>query len=250
MNENETEFERLWSHYLAHRDDASREKLLPYYTDQITFMARRVYNALSEVVTQETELDILINAGHFGCWECFPRFDPERKTKFLTFMLPRVRGSMLDIVRKESRLSRKMVDDGRKGKKIPSTMSIYKPLVQQQDASSKPNDNSDYVWELADIIKDYREAPVGSEMESEEAVARLLRGATKDMKIPLKMYLFNNMTMREVGRKRGLSESRISQLNKQTLLSLKKYLRRYYHDCLGTDAIMDEFVCNQVFSPE
>jgi RNA polymerase sigma factor for flagellar operon FliA len=74
--------------------------------DLVDVVARRVRRSLGASV----EFDDLMSAGREGLWEAARRFDPESGTPFKAYAQFRVRGAMLDSVRRHGALSRRMYE--------------------------------------------------------------------------------------------------------------------------------------------
>jgi RNA polymerase sigma factor (sigma-70 family) len=86
----------LWEAYAEHRSDENRNQLVEHYLPLVKWHAQRVLARLPRSV----EHDDLTSAGIFGLIEAIEAFDPARNTKFETYSMIRIRGAMLDELRR------------------------------------------------------------------------------------------------------------------------------------------------------
>ncbi len=86
----------LWRKYKETKDVELRNKLIEMYLILVKYNAERLKAILPDTV----ELDDLISAGVFGLMDAIDAFDISRGVKFETYCVPRIRGAMLDELRK------------------------------------------------------------------------------------------------------------------------------------------------------
>lgn len=93
--------ESLWQNYWTGRDNNDgqtyRNQLLEYYYPIARYNAKKIYRKLP---LGAIELDDLRSMGIFGLKDAIEAFDPERNIKFESYASPRIRGAMLDELRK------------------------------------------------------------------------------------------------------------------------------------------------------
>ena len=99
----------LWSKYIATQDEAAQEALVSEYLPLVRLHAGRLALGLPAHVNR----DDLIQAGLLGLLDAMRRFDPGRGIKFETFAAQRVRGAMLDELRRLCWLPRSLVKEMR-----------------------------------------------------------------------------------------------------------------------------------------
>ncbi len=85
----------LWRAF-AEGDDAAREALLVEHLSLVHHVARQLGRTLST----RTDFDELVSAGTIGLMEALAGFDPARGLAFSTFAVPRIRGAILDELRR------------------------------------------------------------------------------------------------------------------------------------------------------
>src|SRR5690242_16236623 len=87
-------------------DAAAREASLTHHLGLVHHIAQRIYRRIHDRVTY----DELVSAGALGLTSAFDSFDPGRRLAFSTYAIPRIRGAILDELRRldhRSRASRK-----------------------------------------------------------------------------------------------------------------------------------------------
>ncbi|HEX2091026.1 MAG TPA: FliA/WhiG family RNA polymerase sigma factor [Longimicrobiaceae bacterium] len=91
----------LWQ-VRENRDPAAREKLLTEHLGLVHHVARQISRSL----TVEIEFDELVSAGTMGLINALDAFDPSRGLAFSTFAAPRIRGAILDELRRQDHAPR------------------------------------------------------------------------------------------------------------------------------------------------
>ena len=187
--------------------------------------------------------DNLESAGILGLVEAAGQFDPTRGTAFTTFAYQRIRGAILDELRRNC--------------PVPQTVLQNWTLIREASVHMAPPLTSEKlsaqtgltVEEVDDCIAAMRltrpeswaeelcELPVpGNRVEEIDADSRrveekhLLADAIEDlpekMRLVVTMYYFENMRMKEIGEVLNLSESRVSRLIAAAELQLKSIVKR------------------------
>src|SRR3990172_6902193 len=85
----------LWQEYTTHRGLETREKLLVKYLPLVKYVAGKMMFSLPTCV----DYNDLLSAGVMGLIGALERFNPDQGVKFETFVLPRIKGAILDELR-------------------------------------------------------------------------------------------------------------------------------------------------------
>lgn len=93
---NETERNKLWEKYIKTKSPELREKLILEYANVVNLVAGR----LSIYLGYAVEYDDLVGYGIFGLIDAIDKFDLDKGVKFETYASLRIRGSILDQIRK------------------------------------------------------------------------------------------------------------------------------------------------------
>jgi RNA polymerase sigma factor for flagellar operon FliA len=86
----------VWEDFFKKRDTENRNILIKNYLPNVKYAAERLHSRLPKNV----ELKDLISAGIFGLITAIDKFNPELGVQFETYCVQRIRGSILDELRK------------------------------------------------------------------------------------------------------------------------------------------------------
>ena len=107
---------RLWERYMASHDSEIREQLITEYAQLVKLVAGRMNMYLGYNV----EYDDLVGYGVFGLIDAIDKFDFGKNVKFETYTSLRIRGAILDQIRKMDWIPRSL---RQKQKKIDTAMA-------------------------------------------------------------------------------------------------------------------------------
>ena len=224
------------------------EKLI---TDNLVLVKRIAHHIMAKLPSN-IELDDLIQAGMLGLIEAASHYDPSRGASFETYAGIRIRGSILDEVRKSDWTPR---SEHRRNRSITETIAELQsqtgrhPTDQQiadhleialeeyhailSDSAScrlfslnQPYSDSDRVQEVAsDDHAEPDDALEGIQFSARlaEAISRL----PDRERMVLSLYYERDMNLKEVGLILEVSESRVCQIHGQALLRLRSKLGDY-----------------------
>jgi RNA polymerase sigma factor FliA len=208
--------------------DDSERKDLDQLVDRI---ARRLHRELE----LSCELDDLRAWGHQGLLEARARFDPSRGAKLSTFAHYRVRGAMLDGVRRQGFLPRRAYA---KLRAFEAADAVAEPLGETAVPAAEAERARELDDALGKISAAFVIAAVGQD-ESEpselpdDAVAREQLGAAvrdglrvlpdKERTLVEAVY-FEGATIEEAGHRLGLSKSWASRLHAKALERMRREL--------------------------
>jgi RNA polymerase sigma factor for flagellar operon FliA len=239
----------LWRAYGEQRDQVLRDRLVLHYAPLVKYVAGRVGTGLPAHV----EIEDLIQSGIFGLVDAIERFQPERGLKFETYAMQRIRGAIIDDLRSQDwvprsvrgrakELSRALERLGVQLQRTPTDLELAAELnisigdlrevygqlqltnVMALDDLIAPDrgDSS-----LADTIKDnLAEDPVATLVDRDNR--RQLAGAIAQLaerdRVVVTLYYFEGLTLAEIGRVLGVTESRVCQLHTRAVLRLRAKL--------------------------
>ena len=92
----ETARKRMWADYARCKSADIREKIILEYAPLVKVVAGR----LSMYLGYNVEYDDLVGYGIFGLIDAIDKFDPNKDVKFETYASLRIRGAILDQIRK------------------------------------------------------------------------------------------------------------------------------------------------------
>ena len=223
----------LWKTYKRREDNFFRDRLISNYIPFLKRIVNRVYTKLPKTV----DIMDLENYAYIGLIDAIKKFDLSRNIKFETYATYRIKGAIIDGIRKQDWLSR-------------SQRSRIKNNYENQfEDNTVRNYFSD--WENDKFVMlsiddpDFYEKKIADNSSSDDSIGGLYAVITADFaekvqnKIFLKKaigkltaqerkvifhYYFKGKNFKEIGQLMNVTESRISQINKKILLTLKKEL--------------------------
>lgn len=244
----------LWDKYKKEDDLCAREQLILHYVPLVKYVASRIIIGLRG----HFELDDLINAGVYGLIGAVDRFVPEKGFKFETFALARIKGAIFDWLRSldwvpqsvrtkarelekaflnlEQELGRSPEDHelakylGLTTELLNQVMNEVTPitLVSLEDCWYSANSGNN-VYSLKDIIPDPGALDPAQSLEFEEikqALAQAIAKLPEKERLVTTLYYYEGLTLKEIGKVMGVSESRVSQLHTKAILRLRGHLSR------------------------
>ena len=236
----------LWQAYSRGRDAALRDRLLLHYAPLVKYVAGRVGTGLPSHV----DVADLVQSGVFGLWDAIDRFEPERGLKFETYAMQRIRGAILDelraqdwvprlvrsrareveraLERLETRLQRSASDAEVAAELGISVTELRELYAQLQLTSVVALDELMAVGRggtsIADTLPDETTQDPSAFLDSIES-KRLLAEAVSQLtdrdRVVVSLYYFENLTLAEIGRVLGVTESRVCQLHTRAVLRLR-----------------------------
>lgn len=242
----EADLVRTWKSYKATGNRETRNLLVVHYTSLVRYVANKVASGLPSMV----ERDDLISYGQFGLIEAMENFDPARGVKFETFAVARIRGSIIDELRKLDWVPRSVRSKAKDVEKAQNELQIKlgRPAEESELAEHlgidvrelwavQSQSSSNWVGTLDEHDDDDRQSvsdvrfDIASNPEDlfEAAeVINLMAEAVNTMpercKTILVLYYLQEMTLAEIGEILGVTESRVCQLQSKVLQTLREAL--------------------------
>lgn len=229
-------------------DPGEREKLILEHLPQVRQLARRIHERLPISVS----LEDLVSTGTVGLISAIDHFDATQNVKLKTYAEYRIRGAMLDSLRRLDRIPRQQ---RRRSRQIETAIESAEkrfhcsPTEEQIAAELNISVDEYRVWAvetsqvnlcsleqaqfddsergLLHCISDKQENWPSHLFETTELEALLDNAVSKIPEIErtvLHLYYKEDMTLREIGRIVNFHESRISQLKLQALGRLRTYM--------------------------
>ncbi|WP_433869751.1 FliA/WhiG family RNA polymerase sigma factor [Saccharopolyspora sp. CA-218241] len=239
----------LWQAFGDHRDQDRRDRLVLHYAPLVKYVAGRVGTGLPSHV----EVSDLIQSGIFGLVDAIEKFEPERGLKFETYAMQRIRGAILDdlraqdwvprsvrsrardveraLERLEARLQR-TATDAELADELELTVDDLRELFAQLQMTSviALDDligGGPATASLAETLPDDRaEDPVAAlvDRDSRRQLAEAVERLSERDRVVVTLYYFENLTLAEIGKVLGVTESRVCQLHTRAVLRLRTKL--------------------------
>ncbi|MCR5606290.1 MAG: FliA/WhiG family RNA polymerase sigma factor [Treponema sp.] len=242
---------KLWTEYNKSRSAEIREQLILEYAPLVKLVAGR----LSMYLGFNVEYDDLVGYGIFGLIDAIDKFDLLKDVKFETYASLRIRGAILDQIRKMDWIPRTI---RQRQKKIESAIreierdtghvATDSEIASKMDISEDEYLNwqnqmkvtgvvslNEFMDQGADITEDVNNHGSGftkpeDAIEKEELkkmLAESLELLTDKEKKVILFYYYEELTLKEISEVLEVSESRISQLHTKALQKMRNKLGDY-----------------------
>ncbi|WP_457576621.1 FliA/WhiG family RNA polymerase sigma factor [Desulfomarina sp.] len=237
----------------------------PHNNDRSRLIRENLYLVdiiVGRMVTQVPSFmnrDDMKSAGMVGLLDASNKFDPTKKILFKTFAEYRIRGAILDEMRKLDWFSRSLRDkQNRIGKTIanlelqlgrdPEDHEVAKAMnLSLEDYQSmlgevshlgcvSLNETLDHTIEgrsfLETLVDKRASALPGKRIEDEELtkkLAEIIGQLSKKEQLVISLYYYEELTQKEIAEILELSEGRVSQLHSQALIKLRNKVEARLH---------------------
>jgi RNA polymerase sigma factor for flagellar operon FliA len=235
-----------------HDVEADRERVLNEHLGLVHYIARQVQRGLSA----EADFDELVSAGTLGLMSAHDSFERERGLAFSTFAAPRIRGAILDELRRQDHVPRSV---RRKARELSRAREALGSALGREPTERELAEHLGvelqvlWQWE-ADVSAASQlslDQPRGEDGESDFSPAALMPRSTgptvedqltqerelelmRDAILELKdqertvltLYYFEDLRLHEIATVLGLTESRVSQIRSKALSRLRDKLKR------------------------
>ncbi len=242
--------EKLWEEYQKKKTPELREKIIIEYAPLVKLVAGR----LSMYLGYNVEYEDLVSYGIFGLIDAIDKFDLGKEVKFETYASLRIRGTILDQIRKMDwiprtvRQKQKKIDEAikqiemRTGKtaqdeevaqelgltgdellnwqsqlKVTNVVSLNEYLEQGSEPVMDARNNSHFAQPEDNI----------EEEELKKVLSDALDLLTEKEKKVILLYYYEDLTLKEISNILEVSESRVSQLHTKALSKMRKKMGDY-----------------------
>ena len=227
-------------HVCQHVADLSirNERILSHMS-----LVKQVVGRLAAMLPPEVDVDNLESAGVLGLVEAAGKFDPSRNAQFKTFAYIRIRGSVLDELRRNSPLPQHMLERVTLIRKAHRTLTAPATVEDLATATGLTLDevsetlaaerfNKMISWEQTaqsgGLAPAGKVAPPDANMEREEAIAQLAESLDQlppRERLAVTLYYREELRLKEMSIVMKLSPSRISRLLSHAMFTLSELLR-------------------------
>ena len=242
------EKEKLWKSYQKDPSPELREQIILEYAPLVKVVAGR----LSMYLGYNVEYDDLVGYGIFGLIDAIDKYDAGKDVKFETYASLRIRGSILDQIRKMDwiprtvRQKQKKLDEAvkqvemRTGKnasdeeiaveigisedelavwqsqlKVTNIVSLNEYV--EQGSEPVAHNNSHFIQPEEQIQED----------ELKKVLKDTLELLTEKERKVIELYYYEELTLKEISKVLGVTESRISQLHTKAILKMRRKMGSY-----------------------
>lgn len=251
---------KLWEDYAKSKSPEVRENIILEYAPFVKVVAGR----LSMYLGYNVEYEDLVSYGIFGLIDAIDKFDCLKDVKFETYASLRIRGAILDQIRKMDWIPRTI---RQKQKKIDAAIKDIeakygRSATDEEIAASLGITDGEYLdWQtqmkITNVVSLNEFLEQGSEvandaghskssqfdspeeiLEKEELkkiLAQALELLTEKERKVIVLYYYEELTLKEISNILEVSESRISQLHTRALQKMRGKLGNYIGILTDTD---------------
>jgi RNA polymerase sigma factor FliA len=214
---------------------------------------RRIATRMARSLPSHVSLDDLIGAGTLGLLDAMDRYDPAKADRFETFAEFRIKGAILDELRRydlmarnarltAKRLARKTQEliarlgrpptEAELAQALEMSIDDYRKLVDRigsvrvlsfDDLSRSDDGGADRIGELSAKMLGPDEA--ASVRELHTRLRNAIAGLPERQQMILDMYYQREMTLKEIGMQVGVTESRVCQIMGEATGRLRHLLK-------------------------
>ncbi len=242
--------EKLWEMYQTKRTPELREQIILEYAPLVKVVAGR----LSMYLGYNVEYDDLVSYGIFGLIDAIDKFDQDKEVKFETYASLRIRGAILDQIRKMDwiprtvRQKQKKIDEAVKRVEMQTGKTAQdeevakelgltgEELTEWQSQLKVTNVISlnEFIEQGSEPVMDARhnshfiqpEDAIAQE-ELKKVLEQSLDVLTEKERKVILLYYYEDLTLKEISRVLEVSESRISQLHTKALSKMQRTMGPY-----------------------
>jgi RNA polymerase sigma factor for flagellar operon FliA len=249
--------QELWQRYHQQKSDNSRTDTENALVQKYLPLVSAVVNRLAMTLPEHVDHDDLYSVGLIGLLQALRNYNPACGTSFETYARVRVRGAMLDELRRMDWVPRTIHEKARRIKDVLGQLEqkLGKTPTEAQMAKAmnlSPKEYGELLDEvrpaafvcldavntsedgdsgpLYEVIADQtHEGPVEkvSNNELKQVIFERLKELPEMQRKVLALYYLEDMHLREIAEVFKLTESRICQIHSQAILSIRSYLQRF-----------------------
>jgi RNA polymerase sigma factor for flagellar operon FliA len=251
---NEIELPLVWQAYFDSKatgspDPLIEKRLVEHYYPLVKKVANRLHQKIADVQPDE-----LASMGVDGLYDSVRAYDTAHKTKFETYATPRIRGSMLDAIRKADWVPRlvrakaakldrcRAVLESSEGRKLADSEMAKKLSMSNEEydefakgaatpamhfvSEMSPDGESEKQLSIEHIEDSDSAQPIDNLLRNELFWKLMGKNFTPQERTIIKLYYYNDLSMKEISDKVNLSESRVSQMHTIILKRLRQKAER------------------------
>lgn len=247
-----TEEQMIWDKWISFRDDEAGNLLVKKYMPLVSYHVQRVSVGLPRNVSR----DDIHSLGLIGLYDALEKFDPTRDLKFDTYASFRIRGSIIDGLRKEDWLSRSTREKAKKieaasakleqrlqrkvtakdiavelnmtEEEVHSTMNEHffaSVLSIDEQPSNDQEEKDGQAFSIKDIKAEIPEEKIVKD-ELIKEMADMISHLNEKEQLVLSLFYQEELTLTEIGQVMELSTSRISQIHSKAIFKLRQSLNK------------------------
>lgn len=245
---------QCWDRWIRSHDKDAADDLLRLYMPLVHYHVQRICVGLPRNIDRGE----LQSYGLLGLYDALEKFDKERDLKFDTYASFRIRGAILDGLRKEDWMPRSIREKSKKIERAAEKLEQEKlgsaSIEEVAEACEMKVDEVSQVLSeslLSNLLSLDDSSPTGRndftsaaiedfgavlpdahliDQENRKDLAEEIEKLGENERLVIALFYYEELTLTEIGRVLGLSTSRISQIHSKALFKLRKFLKSRPYD--------------------
>jgi len=242
--------DKLWKAYGESKSPELKERLILQYAPLVKYVAGRMLVHIG----QHVEYDDLAGYGIFGLIDAIDKFDYTKGVKFETYASLRIRGAIIDHIRRldwvprtlrqknkqleqalaalEETLGREPTDE-ELAKKLDMSLDETRELMRKSSvlALVSLDDFLDQNYEASfgALVSNKQDSPEEQAeiQERKTMLADAISKLSEKEKLVITLYYFEDLTLKEISSIMKVSESRVSQIHTKAISRLQVKLGKH-----------------------
>jgi RNA polymerase sigma factor for flagellar operon FliA len=242
-------------HYSQNLHNEDRSQLIKEHLYLVDIIVGRMVTQVPSFINR----DDMKSAGMVGLLDASNKYDPSKNILFKTFAEYRIRGSILDEMRKLDWFSRSLRDKQNRISRAISNLELklgrdpeehevaksmdlsiddYRSMLNQVShlGCVSLNETLDHSIEgrsFLETLADQRSANIPGkrieDLQLTEKIATILSQLSEKERLVISLYYYEELTQKEISEILKVSEGRISQLHSQALIKLKTKIENQFN---------------------
>jgi RNA polymerase sigma factor FliA len=199
----------LWEKYKTSPSPALKKQIIMNYTNLVHYV---IHNSkfLSLYIFDDRDY---FQFGIEGLTEAIDRFDPDYGTKFETYAIQRIRGKIIDELRKVQIKPR-----------VTNPDNTTEPYYSNVSLNRSVDDEDGYM--LYEVLPDDSEEPdeIAEKNEAKELLVEAIKDLEERDRLILSLYYYEHLSYKEIAQMLNITISRISQIHTRIIENLRTKL--------------------------
>jgi len=234
------------------KDEKLKEELVLKYAPLVKNIAERMALRLPPNICKEE----LIGPGVLGLFDAIEKFDSRKEIKFRTYANLRIKGAILDELRKMDWISRSIrrnihrIEDAMRSLQLklgrePDDFEVAEEMGVDIDSYHRMTMKAQGagLLSLDEIMLDGKAPKISRQVsdtpspfdelkikESKKIISEALSKLSKKEQLVMSLYYYDELTLKEIAKVLNLTESRIPQIHSKVIIKLRVKLRSYYKE--------------------